>query len=149
MGDHRDKFIFPAVGVLEGLFQLPLLGDVGVGPEPSHNVPLVVPDRQCPRQEPAIFAILAAQGKRVLPYFAGVPRVLASAIQASCDMLSARVRNFSSLARKSASACLCSVTSRVTARTRSTLPSGPSSGTSRLELLRGPSGASNVNSREA
>ena len=58
------------------LFAFFLLGDVGVGTEPEHDLAGLITDRQRARQEPAIFAVPATQRKGVLPRFAAVPGFL-------------------------------------------------------------------------
>ena len=65
-----DALLERLVELAQRLLGFDLLGDVGVGAEPANNVAGLVADRQSAREEPAVGAVAAAQGKRVLP---GVP----------------------------------------------------------------------------
>src|SRR5271157_4729563 len=54
------------------LFGSLAFADVGVRAEPPQHLSLRIPDRNGPREEPAIRAIAAAEGKRVFPYLAAL-----------------------------------------------------------------------------
>jgi hypothetical protein len=72
VGEDGQKFVLAPVGLAERLLGLALGGDVGVGPEPPLHLAGIVADGHGARQEPAVGAVLAAQGERVLPGLAGL-----------------------------------------------------------------------------
>src|ERR1051326_725104 len=48
---------------------LPLLGDIGVGAEPAHNVPTLIADGQRTRKKPSVLSVAAPEREGVLPSF--------------------------------------------------------------------------------
>ena len=67
MREDADELALAAIGLGEALGGVALLGDVGVGAEPAQHIAPLVLDGERAREEPAVLAVVAAQGKRVLP----------------------------------------------------------------------------------
>src|SRR3982751_4751277 len=70
LGTAARYFLLQLIPTLaQRLLQITLRGDVGVSSKPARNFAVCVEDGKCTRKEPSVFAGLAPQRKRVLPWF--------------------------------------------------------------------------------
>src|SRR5262249_55320744 len=80
-----DSLLQLAIEVPDLLFGSHVPADVRRRPKPADHVAMRIVNRNAPREEPAITAVLPSNRKRSFPFFAGGPAILNAFVQ-TADM---------------------------------------------------------------